>query len=192
MHDCIKTIQQLFVIYGDKHYQEACSQTVHAVSCAWHAKKQHATADLIVAALLHDIGHFIADRDNISGFDQFGHKEHAEIGATWLAQQGFPPSVYLPIRYHVQAKRYLASQRQLSKPLSHASATTLAQQGGIMTESEQARFELQPYFNDAIALRAFDELGKPTEKVSTAISYWLPYVEFVLGESLKNDALSTN
>lgn len=184
-HHSVKIIQQLFVNYGDKHYQEECSQTIHAISCAWHAKQQQASSELIVSALLHDIGHFIADRDNISGFDEFGHKDHAEIGAKWLKKQGFPASVYLPIRYHVQAKRYLAGQRQLSQPLSNASATTLAQQGGAMSESEQAKFELKPYFKDALALRAFDDLGKPTEKVNGAISYWLLYVEFVLGEPLK-------
>ena len=107
-HHSVKIIQQLFVNYGDKHYQEECSQTIHAISCAWHAKQQQASSELIVSALLHDIGHFIADRDNISGFDEFGHKDHAEIGAKWLKKQGFPASVYLPIRYHVQAKRYLA------------------------------------------------------------------------------------
>lgn len=184
-HASIQSIQQLFAQYGHKHYQEECSQTIHAISCAWHAKQQMASSALIVAALLHDIGHFIADQDDILGFDEFGHREHADIGANWLEQQGFPASVYLPIRYHVQAKRYLASQRQLSKALSSASASTLAQQGGVMTNSEQASFESQPYFNDAVALRQFDDLGKPTEKVSGSISYWLPYVESVLGEQQK-------
>lgn len=169
----INQISELFNHYGKKTYGETCTQIQHAISSAWHAKQDGADKDLIVAAFLHDIGHFIADKKRIEGLDKWGHKCHDVIGSGWLEQNGFPASVYLPIRYHVQAKRYLAYKQKLSKELSTASNQTLKQQGGEMTSQQAIEFELNSCFRRAIALRYYDDLGKPTNYVNEDISPWL-------------------
>lgn len=180
MSQQVAEIRQLFLHYGDKTYGEACNQTTHAISCAMHAKQENATTDLVVAAFLHDIGHFLADKQQLDGFDQWGHAKHDEIGAQWLKNLGLPASVYQPIRYHVAAKRYLASNKQTAEPLSSASSATLIQQGGTMTASEMTQFEQTEYFAEAIALRRYDDMGKPSHPVKQDIEPWLELLSQLL------------
>ncbi len=187
----IHDIEQLFTEYGHLHYGEQCSQLIHAVSCAWHAQQDNASATLITAALLHDIGHFIADKQKFTGVDDFGHKEHASIGANWLKDRGFPASVYQPIRYHVQAKRYLVTlinQNEKTAHLSLASQHTLQQQGGKMSNDELKDFERLACFSTALTLRQYDDLGKPNLHVSlksfTTLKPWLPLIIQVLKEEV--------
>ena len=176
----IQEIKRLFAKYGHQTYGEGCSQSIHAISCATHAKYDGANNELIVAALLHDIGHFIAEQNQVIGFDQWGHAKHAEIGADWLKELGFPASVYLPIRYHVQAKRYLLSQNKEHVNLSLASSITLKQQGGVMTKQEIVKFESSDCFIDALKLRKYDDLGKPTTPMTNDMIEWFDLVEHVL------------
>ncbi|MCI2282194.1 HD domain-containing protein [Colwellia sp. MSW7] len=182
--DTCAVIEQMFSDYGGQHYGEQCDQLIHAISCAHHAKQDNAPTLLIVAALLHDIGHFIADQQQLEGFDQWGHVNHAEIGANWLAQREFPASVYQPIRYHVEAKRYLAAksneQKRIAVSLSYASEQTLQQQGGRMSEQQQKLFELNPFFHQAVALRQYDDLGKPNEPITVSLTPWLLMIKQIL------------
>ena len=180
MNQAVEQIRQLFITYGNKTYGEACNQTTHAISCAMHAQQEKATIALVVAAFLHDIGHFVADQQQLDGFDQWGHAKHDEIGTTWLKNLGLPASVYQPIRYHVAAKRYLASTKQSAEPLSQASSATLAQQGGTMTALEMQQFEQTAYFDQAIALRRYDDMGKPSHPVTQEIEPWLELIPQLL------------
>lgn len=177
----VNKISKLFERYGSKHYGESCSQTIHALSCATHAQQNGASLHFIVAAFLHDIGHFIADEQQLIGMDEYGHYQHAEIGANWLAKHGFPASVYQPIRYHVLAKRYLATQSADNK-LSIASEKTLSLQGGLLLLSEQESFEQNDYFHQALNLRKYDDLGKPSSSTTLTIAPWIPLIEQVLAE----------
>jgi predicted HD phosphohydrolase len=182
----INQIKNLFDCYGNKYYGESCSQLTHAVSCAWHAKQDGAELTLVVAAFLHDIGHFIADQQQLTGVDEYGHHQHAEIAANWLAEQGFPASVYQPIRYHVLAKRYLMTELS-SDELSTASNFTLMQQGGLLSSREQRSFEHNNYFHQAITLRKHDDLGKPLTSTflnkTPLTTPWLILIEQVLAEN---------
>lgn len=176
----LEQIRQLFSDYGANTYGEACNQTTHAISCAMHAQQEGCESEMIVAALLHDVGHFVADKEQIDGFDQWGHAKHDEIGALWLKNLGLPASVYQPIRYHVAAKRYLASKNSSPEPLSNASSATLIQQGGVMTTAEMARFEQNEYFQQAINLRRFDDMGKPSQPVKQDLEPWLELIPELL------------
>lgn len=182
--DTCEAISALFTLYGGHHYGEQCDQLTHAISCAYHAQQANAPVELIVAAFLHDTGHFIAHHQQLKGFDQWGHVEHAEIGATWLAQRGFSASVYQPIRYHVEAKRYIAAksieQINITTPLSCASQQTLRHQGGAMPAQQQKLFELKPFFHQAIALRRYDDLGKPEQAITVSLAPWLSMINKVL------------
>ncbi|MDK1312052.1 hypothetical protein [Pseudoalteromonas ardens] len=179
MTDTIDEIACLFRQFGDNTYGEVCTQISHAVSSAWHAQQHQAAPDMVCAAFLHDIGHFIADKAQLDGLDQWGHSEHADIASHWLAQKGFPASVYLPIRYHVQAKRY-AARIAGARCLSDASWKTLQQQGGAMTDSEARAFEALGCFAQAMELRRYDDSGKPSHIIDTDIAPWLALTTQVL------------
>ncbi len=64
------------------------------------AEAEQAPANLVVAALLHDVGHMLANNGPDPG--------HANTGHAWVAQH-FPPEVSEPVRLHVEAKRYLSA-----------------------------------------------------------------------------------
>jgi len=153
-------IFELFRLRGsDAYLGEDVSQSEHALQAAWLAEQSGASPALIVAALFHDIGHLIhglpediADQ----GIDGF----HEAAGADWLLEY-FAPEVTEPIRLHVEAKRYLcyadAGYRAL---LSPASLRSLALQGGPCTAEEARALQANPFLQDAISIRRWDDAAK--------------------------------
>src|SRR6516165_8986303 len=93
------TIIDLFARRGAAAYHgEAVSQTEHALQSADLAERDGAPDRLVVAALLHDVGHLLGGQDEdlaVRGVD--GH--HEEAGCAWLAQH-FGPEVTEAIRLH--------------------------------------------------------------------------------------------
>jgi phosphonate degradation associated HDIG domain protein len=144
---------------GDAYFGEPVSQLEHALQTAFQAEQEGASDTLIVAALLHDVGHLlhklpedIADR----GVDD----RHEQVGAMWLARY-FPRAVTEPIRLHVEAKRYLcAIDDEYQHGLSAASIRSLALQGGPMNDEEVRRFEASPYAREGARLRLWDDMAK--------------------------------
>jgi phosphonate degradation associated HDIG domain protein len=144
---------------GGAYFGEAVSIAEHSLQTAHFAERGAAQPALMVAALLHDIGHLIGDAPD-SLADWTVDARHEEVGAQWLAAR-FGPAVSEPVRLHVPAKRYLcATHPRYFERLSPASVVTLGLQGGPMNASEIARFEAEPYYRDALRLRAWDEEGK--------------------------------
>jgi gamma-butyrobetaine dioxygenase len=153
-------IMRLFAERGTSAYHgEAVSQAEHALQAAALAVQEGAPDDLIVAALLHDIGHLLDGQDEdlaTRGLD--GH--HEEEGCAWLARH-FSPTVTEPIRLHVAAKRYLcAVEPAYLESLSAASRLSLAVQGGPMTDKEVAKFKSNLVYQDAVRLRHWDDTAK--------------------------------
>lgn len=141
------------------YFGEAVSMTEHALQTAHFARLDGAPANLVVAALLHDVGHLIeAVPEDIA--DWKSDAEHEVVGSLWLAAR-FGPQICEPVRLHVPAKRYLCAMdpAYLSR-LSSASVATLSLQGGPMSASERAQFEKEPYAQDALRLRLWDDQGK--------------------------------
>ena len=140
---------------------EPISQMEHGLQAADRAAYLGAGPALVLAALLHDVGHLL---DNHEQMDTLGVKDHEGIGADYLASLGFSEQVCELVRLHVDAKRYLCSKtpRYLSK-LSDASLATLKWQGGPMTARECRTFEAHERFKDALRLRSFDEYAKRTD-----------------------------
>jgi predicted HD phosphohydrolase len=141
--------------YGLSHL----NQYAHAVQAADLARRAGSSDALILAALMHDVGHMIhslGDHPAAAGIDDC----HEERGAVWLSRF-FGPEVTEPVRLHVAAKRYLcATERGYLKKLSDDSIESLMIQGGPMSHTELAIFESLPYFHDAVQLRRFDEMAK--------------------------------
>jgi predicted HD phosphohydrolase len=78
-----------------------------------------------------------------------------------------PDAVLEPIRLHVDAKRYLcAAEPTYWASLSPASQRSLELQGGAYTSEELAGFLAQPYAEEAVRLRRYDDLAK-VPKAST-------------------------
>jgi putative nucleotidyltransferase with HDIG domain len=144
---------------GRGYIGEPVSQLEHALQCAAHARKAGADDALVLAALLHDLGH-LADADAPT-MDGFGVAEHERLGAELLLRLGFSAAVATPVHEHVRAKRYLcATNRTYAERLSSASRETLERQGGPMSSSEAEQFAKAPDLKRVLALRAWDELAK--------------------------------
>jgi phosphonate degradation associated HDIG domain protein len=149
---------------GRDYIGEPVSQIEHALQCAALARAARASDHEVLAALFHDIGHLIAG-DGAAEMDGLGIVDHEAIGAVWLRGLGFDQRVCELVGAHVQAKRYLAKRKAgYHERLSEASRGTLAFQGGVMSESEAARFESDPLFAAKVRLRAWDEAAKESDR----------------------------
>jgi phosphonate degradation associated HDIG domain protein len=159
----VTTADEIFGIFTqrgtDAYFGECVSVTEHALQAAWFAQQEGAPESLIVAALLHDIGHLIRDTpDDLGEWAQDQH--HERIGAGWLARR-FGLEVSDPVRLHVPAKRYLcATEAEYFSSLSAASRHTLKLQGGPLPPAQLATFQREPYFGAALRVRRWDDRAK--------------------------------
>jgi predicted HD phosphohydrolase len=186
MTDIVDRIAHWFAIHGHGHGgHESVSPLEHALQCAHLAEFAHAESELVVAALLHDVGHFVgheASRDDLSDADETddGH----EMRAAAVLAPHFEPGVVEPIRLHVEAKRYLtAIDPSYLASLSSSSLHSLALQGGPMTVSERRRFELLPFADEAVLLRRWDDLAQAPGRATPSLDYYLALVREILSDS---------
>ncbi len=158
--------------YGD----EAVSQLQHALQCAHLAECSGAPDPLVVAALLHDFGHLIHKLGEDAarrGIDDW----HEVLGRKYLARW-FDEDVTAPIGLHVDAKRYLcATDPAYFDTLSPASVRSLELQGGPFSEAGAAAFIAQPYAQDALAVRRWDEQAKDPEAVTPGLDRYRFHIE---------------
>lgn len=157
--ESIKIIN-LFKQFGDSEYGgEAVTQVEHALQAAFMAEEAGESETLILACLLHDIGHLLHQFPNDTpdhGIDDL----HENLGNDYL-QKIFPKSISEPVKLHVDAKRYLCTKEpNYINILSQPSITSLMLQGGPMTLEECKIFEENPFYQDGIRLRKYDDLAK--------------------------------
>jgi phosphonate degradation associated HDIG domain protein len=159
----VSVAAQILALYEARgtgaYFGERVSMTEHALQTAHFARAEGAPEALVLAALLHDVGHLIEPvPDELADWTSDAH--HEELGARWLARR-FPREVSEPVRLHVPAKRYLcATDAAYHARLSPASVHTLALQGGPMSAPEVVRFQAEPFGADAVRLRRWDDQGK--------------------------------
>ena len=138
---------------------EPVSLLEHSAQAAQEAEKAGAAPSLIVAALLHDIGHLIHDLSEDVA-DRGIDSRHENLACRWLSQY-FGPEVTEPIRLHVTAKRYLCrTDPGYIRQLSAASIRSLGLQGGPLIEEEAEDFMASPYSEQAILVRRWVDLAK--------------------------------
>ncbi len=159
----MSTADEIFELYSRRgaaaYFGEEVSMSEHGLQAAYFAQQSGAPDTLIVAALLHDIGHLTESvPDNIADWTK--DARHERSGSRWLAAH-FGPQISEPVRLHVPAKRYLcATEPSYLQQLSAASIATLKLQGGPMSTKEIAAFESEAYWRDAIRVRRWDDQGK--------------------------------
>ena len=154
---------ELLAIYAGPgaaaYFGEAVTVTQHSLQAAYFAQRSDAPDDLIVAALLHDIGHLIEPAPADIA-DWKTDARHEWVGSQWLALR-FGADVCEPVRLHVPAKRYLcATDAGYYAALSAASKRSLAVQGGAFDTAEAEDFAALPFAQDAVALRRWDDRAK--------------------------------
>ena len=173
-------IADIFDRCGDEEYLgEAVTMAQHMLQGAALAEKSGARDEIVVAALLHDIGHFT------SAFGAFTMNDtqdryHEEAGAKVLARF-FPTVVIDCVRYHVAAKRYLCATRLAYRArLSSASVHSLNLQGGPMSQVEVTAFETMPNLTEIIQVRHLDDAGKDPSMETPTFAHFAPAVQRVV------------
>ncbi|KAE8443034.1 hypothetical protein EG329_002428 [Mollisiaceae sp. DMI_Dod_QoI] len=143
---------------------EHISQLEHSLQCAHSASKSGADDELVLAALLHDIGQFlpvdeardVSMRVNMEDGEgkaegSVGRVGHEMIGEEYLKGLGFGEKVH----------RYLtAIDSSYYEGLSEASKQSLKFQGGPFEGSELEKFKRDPLSEEMVRLRKWDDGAK--------------------------------
>jgi phosphonate degradation associated HDIG domain protein len=166
-------IRHLFDAHGSTAYSgEPVTQLQHALQTAWLAEEAGASRELIVAALLHDLGHLL----NVQGETptERGIDDLHQYYALPFLRPVFSDAVLEPIRLHVDAKRCLcAIHREYHARLSADSVRSLQLQGGVFDADEARAFMAKPYARDAMTLRRWDDDAKDASRVTPPLSHYL-------------------
>jgi phosphonate degradation associated HDIG domain protein len=176
----VEFIADIFERRGAESYLgEPVTMSEHMLQGAWLAEKDGAPEELVAAALLHDIGHYTSEFGTYSP-DDVEDKHHDEAGGEVLAPF-FPPVIVECVRLHVSAKRYLcATDPTYFSKLSPASVHTLSLQGGPMSADEVAEFRRNPFHEEAVRVRIWDEGGKVANMKTRAFRDYVPLLERVV------------
>lgn len=173
-------VEEIVVLYrskGGRAYEgEGVTQLEHALQAARLAEAGRASPALVCAALLHDIGHLLNDKGDtptLRGVDDL----HQYVALPFLRQH-FPESVLGPIRLHVDAKRYLCATRaEYYDGLSEDSKRSLKLQGGVFSPAEAERFIRQPYAEDAVRVRLWDDAAKLPGAPTPELAHFRPLLD---------------
>lgn len=164
---------------GDSQYGgEAVTQIEHGLQAAALAEREGAAPELIVAALLHDVGHLLHDLPD--GAPDEGIDDHHEAVGYRSLRHVFGDAVSEPVRLHVEAKRYLcATEQGYLDTLSRPSLVSLRLQGGPMTPEQVREFDRNPHARDAVRLRRWDDLAKDPEGRPPSLDHFAHYARRV-------------
>jgi phosphonate degradation associated HDIG domain protein len=170
------TLQLFHESGGSQYGGENVTQLEHALQAAFFAERHGASANLIAAALLHDVGHLLhtlPDDAPSQGVDD----AHEELAARWLADR-FAPAVCEPVRMHVLAKRYLCTvEATYYGTLSEPSRLSMQLQGGKMSDEERDEFESSPFAEEAAQLRRWDDAAKVVGLKTPDLEHFAKYLE---------------
>ncbi len=181
MHPITTQIIEMFRMRGSSQYgHEAVTQLKHGLQAASLAEQEGADAELISAALLHDVGqqaHDLPEDAPDLGIDD----RHEVLGQRWL-EKHFSGRMVEPVRLHVDAKRYLcAAEPGYLEILSEPSRQSLMLQGGPMNTSQVAAFELNPHYERAVRLRRWDDKAKDPTLQTPPIEHFARYLDEAAG-----------
>ncbi|MEM8677903.1 MAG: phosphonate degradation HD-domain oxygenase [Planctomycetota bacterium] len=169
-------IADLFDRRGDSEYGgEAVTQLEHALQCAQLAEQAGASDALVVAALLHDIGHLLHDLPDDAPDE--GIDDRHEASGYHFLREHFEEAVSAPVRMHVAAKRYLCTvEAEYLAQLSPPSLLSFELQGGMMDPAELDEFRNSPHWEAAVQLRRWDDAAKSPGAATPSVAHYLPRV----------------
>ena len=164
----IDALEALFESDGlSESYGEDISIRDHMLQSAEGAVARRMGPNLVVVALVHDIG--------------WGMKGPHEAAAAAMLTPVLGEGVASLIRNHVDAKRYLVAVRpDYAERLSAASVHTLKQQGGPMTPDQCRAFEAMPDFELCLELRYLDEGGKALSRPVSRFADYRPLLKALM------------
>jgi phosphonate degradation associated HDIG domain protein len=173
----IEQILDLLQRAGARQYGgEQVSQLAHALQAATLAVEAREPAAVVVAALLHDIGHMLGEGDR--GLARQGiDAQHEESGAEALRPL-FGDAVAEPVRLHVAAKRYLChAEAGYWDILSQESKISLEVQGGPFDAEGAAAFIATPHAEAAVRVRRYDEAAKERSRKTAGLEEFRTWIE---------------
>ncbi|MGJ7521210.1 phosphonate degradation HD-domain oxygenase [Variovorax sp. LT1P1] len=166
-------VEALFACHGAAQYSgEPVTQLEHALQTALLAEQADADDELVTAALLHDLGHLLADQGEtptLRGVDDL----HQYVALPFL-RGVFGERVLAAIQWHVDAKRYLCATRTTYwQQLSDDSKRSLELQGGTFSPDQADAFIAQAHAADAVALRLWDDQAKTRGLPTPPLAHYL-------------------
>ncbi len=154
---------------------ERVSGLDHALQCGALARAARADDEVVLAALLHDVGHLISDAEE-SCLTHHG---------TWAARflRPFVPArVAWLVEHHVIAKRYLCTvDLAYAESLSPASLRSWLIQGGALDRATRVDLERQPWLSDALAVRRWDDAAKDPGAIVPPLSAYRAALQACFG-----------
>ena len=185
----VDEILGLYEMRGAKMYgSESVSQSEHALQCAMLAAEGGASAELIAASFLHDVGHLIAELPHT--LERESDDVHQYLPIPFLRGR-FADAVLEPIRLHVDAKRYLCKvERGYWDALSPASRHSLELQGGVFDTIAADRFLARPFAWDAIRLRRWDDFAKTAGRATPSLRDFEPVLRSLERKNIETPLLS--
>jgi predicted HD phosphohydrolase len=170
---------------GEAYLGEKVTMAEHMLQGAHFAEVRGEDAMVMVAALLHDIGHFTSEFGTFSMEDS-QDRCHEEAGAVVL-EPFFPAVVVDCVRHHVAAKRYLcATNPNYLGRLTPASIHSLKLQGGPMGADEAEAFAQNPNIDIILKVRHLDDEGKVAGLKSPPFAHFAPMVQHVVDAHCKS------
>jgi len=165
----------LFAAQGSARYGETVTQLEHALQCAALARRARADDEVVLAALLHDVGHLVSRApERPSG--HHGHEGSALL-RPWVSAR-----VAWLVEHHVVAKRYLCTvDPRYAERLSPASVHSLGVQGATLELEERLALEIRPWFADAVRIRRWDDEAKVAGACVPPLIAYRPLLERWLG-----------
>jgi predicted HD phosphohydrolase len=167
--DLIEHLRRLGTVDSDE--TTAFTELDHGLQCAALLAATHPDdAELHVAGLVHDVAH---------PWDGPGQPNHHLLGAD-AVRPLLGARVADLVEAHVDAKRYLVTvDAAYRATLSPGSITTLAAQGGDLTDDEVAAAEARPHWPAAVALRRADDGAKVPGAAVAPLEHWIPVIRAV-------------
>lgn len=173
MNNIVERIEKLFAERGQSLFVGDMTQTEHSVQCAQLALREGESIELVVAALLHDIGHLLTEIQDRAA-------NHDMLGSDFLKDY-YPASVTEPIRLHAQARRYLCTVNpSYMEALTSPELYALHRKGGLMSRMELEAFQREPFFTEAIKLRHWDDEQKNPVLASVPFDQFRGYLRSAL------------
>lgn len=176
-------VRELFEQSGGSLYDPQVTQMEHALQSAALAEREGANDTVVVASLLHDVGHLLLDEHSGQADFLAQDHNHETVGSDWLKRR-FDPPLAEAVRLHVAAKRYLcATEPRYWEALSPASKRSLELQGGVFSQEEAKVWAQQPHAQEAVNIRRWDDMAKVASASTPPLEHFLSKINALVSNA---------